>query len=177
MSAYPTFLGSNSQPVSSRSPSTHLEGFGSTTSSSEYPKIQSAVAEGLLNTQASQSCPRFAGSPYPLRNGDGDHSALMADPDRFIHPRSDLYSPPQQQFMMEDIPMGKRLTPSTGASPASQSKSSGAPAEGEIQSEEEEELALTASEVEENAPDVGIPRVGVERPAERRKLKRFRLVS
>jgi len=80
--------------------------------------------------------------------------------------------------MMEDIPMGKRLTPSTGASPASQSKSSGAPAEGEIQSEEEEEeLALTASEVEENATDVGIPRVGVERPAERRKLKRFRLVS
>lgn len=177
MSAYPAFLGSNSQSVLSPSPSTHLKGFGSSTSTSEYSKVQSAVAEGLLNTQASQSCPRFTGSPFLLRNGDGDHSALMADSDRFAHPRSGLYSPPQQRFMMEDIPMGKSLTPSAGASPASQSKSGGAPAEGETQSEEEDELALTASEVDENAIDVGIPRVGVERPAERRKLKRFRLVS
>lgn len=66
---------------------------------------------------------------------------------------------------------------STDASPASQRQSSGAPAEADNLSEEEEELALTASEVEENATDVGIARSAMARPTERRKLKRFRLVS
>lgn len=177
MSAYPTFSGSDSQHVSLRSPSSHLESLGKTASSSEYPKIQSAVVESLPNTQADQSSPRFAGLPYPLRNGDGERSALMADPERFLYSRPNLYSQTQQRVTMEDSPMGKKLTRSTDASPGPQSTSSGAPAEAEIQSEEEEEFALTASEVEENATDVGVPRVGAERLTERRKLKRFRLVS
>ncbi len=180
MSAYPaTSFRSDLRPtpVSSRSPSSHPEGLGSTLSSLEYHKIQSGVTDGLLSRKASQSRPRFAGLPYPFRSDDGDRSALMTDPDRLIDSNSELHSQPQRRFMMEGIPMGKRLTPSTDASPAAPPKPSGGPAEAEIQSEEEEELALTASEVEENGTDVGIARSAAERPTERRKLKRFRLVS
>ena len=79
--------------------------------------------------------------------------------------------------MMEGLPMGQEIRPSPTANSVSQSNSGETPAEADVSSEEEEELALTASEVEESATDVGNTRPTVERTTERRKLKRFRLVS
>ena len=180
MSAYPTTpFGSDwqSTPVPSRSPLFHLEGFGSAASSSEHLGIQSVVTKGLPSHQTSNKSPRLAGPQWPLRKDDEDSPAVKPDPDRYINSKLDLQSPPQGRLIMDVPPSEKKLTPSTDASPASQSKSSGAPAEAENPSEEEEELTLTASDVEENATDVGTARSPVARPTERRKLKRFRLVS
>ena len=180
MSAYPVAsFGSewHSAPAPSRSPSSHVEDFGNTTLNSNYPKTQSLVTEALPSQLASTSCPRLVWPSCPTWSGDGDPPALMTDPDRFTNLKSELHSQPQQSVMMEGLPMAKTFLPSTEASPASQSKSGGVPADAGTPSEEEEELALTASEVEENATDVGIPRSTMERATERRKLKRFRLVS
>ena len=180
MSAYPsTPFGSDWQSTSvpSRSPPFHLDGLGSTTSDSEHLGIQPAVTKGLPIQQTSKNSPHLAGLQWPMRKEDEVPPAVKPDPDRFINSKFDLQAPPQGRLMMDVSPSEKRLTPSTDASPASQSKSSGPPAEAENPSEEEEELTLTASEVEENATDVGTARSPVARPTERRKLKRFRLVS
>ena len=101
---------------------------------------------------------------------------MMTDPDRSIDSRSHSHPQPQQIFMMEGPPLKKMPTPSTDASPVSQPKLNEAPADAEILSEDEE-LTLTASEVEENATDVGASRAAMAQGAERRKLKRFRSVS
>lgn len=136
------------------------------------------VIQGLpAEQQDSKSSPCVTEPRSSLRNGDGHPLAVKADPDRFINPRLDLRSQTHQEIKMECSPLEQKLMSSTDASPASQRQSSGAPAEADNLSEEEEELALTASEVEENATDVGIARSAMARPTERRKLKRFRLVS
>ena len=181
MSAYPApVFGSDwrSAPVPSRSPPFHLDGFSSSTSISEYPETQSVVIQGLpAGQQDSKSSPCITGPRGPLRNGDGDPRVVKADPDRSINLRLDLDSQIHQGIKMECPPLEQKLMSSTATSPASQPQSSGAPVEADNLSEEEEELALTASEVDENATDVGAARSAMARPTERRKLKRFRLVG
>ena len=180
MPAYPnTPFGSDwqSPPAPSQSPPLHLEGIGSATSGSEYLEVQPVVTESRSGHQASHNYSPLAGPRWLEPKNDEDPPAVKPDPDRFNNSRPDLQSPRQGRFIMDARPSEKKLTPSTDANSASRPKPGGAPAEAENPSEEEEELTLTASEVEENATDVGTAKSPVARPTERRKLKRFRLVS